>query len=219
MWKPYSRSNSRSDSRNWLDAKISARILGAFFSKLGRAPENLHSGGLFVCVCVFFLFHFFALRSWRPSKEVPKPQPTKMFRKVPARNGVPRNVPKKCSELRAYVEVAKVGADFWEVDLDSNFSIFRVRRFTEWPGPLHWIAFPIEILTKPLIHWIPSPLFTENPFFCHWKVLRRIPCPKIGSEKETGPRALFSALSLAPGTFWSTLFSTFPGWGFGTSLL
>ena len=27
----------------------------------------------------------------------------------------------------------------------------------------------------------PSPLFTENPFF-HWKVLRRIPCPKIGSD-------------------------------------
>ena len=32
---PYSRGNSRSDSRNWLDAKISAQILGAFFSKFG----------------------------------------------------------------------------------------------------------------------------------------------------------------------------------------
>ena len=31
----------------------------------------------------------------------------------------------------------EVGADFWEVDLDSNFSIFGVRQFTEWPGPLH----------------------------------------------------------------------------------
>ena len=30
-----------------------------------------------------------------------------------------------------------LGADFWEVDLDSNFLIFRVRRFSEWPGPLH----------------------------------------------------------------------------------
>ena len=29
-----------------------------------------------------------------------------------------------------------LGADFWEVDLDSNFLVFRVRRFTEWPGPL-----------------------------------------------------------------------------------
>ena len=48
---------------------------------------------------------------------------------------------------------------------DSNFSIFRVRRFTEWPGPLYWIAFPVEILTKPLIHWIASSFFTENPFF------------------------------------------------------
>ena len=30
-----------------------------------------------------------------------------------------------------------LGADFWEVDLDSNFSNFGVRRFTEWLGPLH----------------------------------------------------------------------------------
>ena len=28
-------------------------------------------------------------------------------------------------------------ADFWEGDEESNFSIFRVRRFSEWPGPLH----------------------------------------------------------------------------------
>ena len=42
-----------------------------------------------------------------------------------------------------------VWADFWEGDEDSNFSIFRLRRFTEWPAPLHWIAFPVEILTKP----------------------------------------------------------------------
>ena len=46
-----------------------------------------------------------------------------------------------------------------------QLSIFRVRRFSEWPEPLHWIAFAVEILTKPLIHWIASPLFTENPFF------------------------------------------------------
>ena len=31
----------------------------------------------------------------------------------------------------------QLGSDFGEVDLDSNFSIFGVRRFTEWPGPLH----------------------------------------------------------------------------------
>ena len=55
--------------------------------------------------------------------------------------------------------------DFREGDEDSNFSVFRVRRFSESPEPLHWIAFPVEILTKPPIHWIASPLFTENPFF------------------------------------------------------
>ena len=40
MWKPYSRSNSRSDSRNWLDAKISAQILGAFYFKIGVVPAH-----------------------------------------------------------------------------------------------------------------------------------------------------------------------------------
>ena len=35
------------------------------------------------------------------------------------------------------IEYLSLGADFGEVDLDSNFSIFGVRRFIEWPGPLH----------------------------------------------------------------------------------
>ena len=30
-----------------------------------------------------------------------------------------------------------IRADFREGDEDSNFSLFRVRRLTEWPGPLH----------------------------------------------------------------------------------
>ena len=93
----------------------------------------------------------------------------------------------------------KLGADFWEVDLDSNFSVFGVRRFTEWPGPLHWIAFPVEILTKPLIHWIPPPFHCKSLFF-HWKVLRRIPFPKIdscingGSNRKPWIRKLFGCL-------------------------
>ena len=28
-------------------------------------------------------------------------------------------------------------AGFWEGDEDSNFSVFGVRRFSEWPEPLH----------------------------------------------------------------------------------
>ena len=75
-----------------------------------------------------------------------------------------------------------VRADFRAGDEDSNSSVFRVRRFSEWPEPLHWIAFPVNILTKPLIHWIASPFSLKTPFF-HWEVLRRIPFPKIGSEK------------------------------------
>ena len=56
-------------------------------------------------------------------------------------------------------------AHFREGDEDSNFSIFRVWWFSEGPEPLHWIAFPVEILTKPLIHWIASLLSLKNPCF------------------------------------------------------
>ena len=48
---------------------------------------------------------------------------------------------------------------------DSNFSIFRGRRFTAWPGPLHWIAFPVEILTKPSFTEMPPPFSLKKPFF------------------------------------------------------
>ena len=40
-----------------------------------------------------------------------------------------------CCLAEAAAQVLR--ADFWEVDLDRNFSIFGVRRFTEWPRPLH----------------------------------------------------------------------------------
>ena len=36
-----------------------------------------------------------------------------------------------------FVPGTNLRADFREGDEDSNFSIFRVRRFSEWPGPLH----------------------------------------------------------------------------------
>ena len=79
---------------------------------------------------------------------------------------------KKCPWARAsriaaelHDTMSLIRADFQEGDEDSNFPVFRIRRFTESPGPLHWIAFPLEILTNPPIHWIASPLFTENPFF------------------------------------------------------
>ena len=55
-------------------------------------------------------------------------------------------------EILPGVHVTQIGADFREGDEDINFSIFRVRRFTEWPGPLNCIALTVEILTKPLVH-------------------------------------------------------------------
>ena len=72
--------------------------------------------------------------------------------------------------------------------LARNFSVFRVRRFSEWPEPLHWIAFPVEILTKPLIHWIACPLFTENPFFSTENCFVASAGPKIGSDSVEFPQ-------------------------------
>ena len=54
---------------------------------------------------------------------------------------------------------------------DSNFSVFRVRRFSEWPEPLHWIVFPVEnpfqtphsLNCLPPFHWKPL-FFTEKCF-------------------------------------------------------
>ena len=58
-----------------------------------------------------------------------------------------------------------IRADFREGDEHSNFSVFRVRWFSEWPEPLHWIAFPVEILTKPPFTELPPPFSLKNPFF------------------------------------------------------
>ena len=38
-----------------------------------------------------------------------------------------------------------------------KISSHKVRWFTEWPKPLHWIAFPVEFLTKGFIHLMPCP--------------------------------------------------------------
>ena len=74
----------------------------------------------------------------------------------------------------------KIAADFREGDEDSNFnfSIFRVRRFSEWPEPLHWIAIPVELLTKALIHWIASPPFSLKKTFFSLKSAALHPLPK-----------------------------------------
>ena len=101
-----------------------------------------------------------------------------------------------------------VRADFREGDEDSNFSVFRVRRFSEWPEPLHCIAFPVEILTKPLIHWIVSPLVTEKPFFS-LKSASSHPLPKNRlwfcwkKGKTPTPKTRFSIWTLlrTPGRF------------------
>ena len=43
-----------------------------------------------------------------------------------------------CKAYPSHVEKAlSISADCREGDEDSNFSVFRIRGFTEWPGPLH----------------------------------------------------------------------------------
>ena len=99
-------------------------------------------------------------------------------------DGIRLNLVKNCLTPSSWVGGRVSGlvrADFWEGDEDSNFSVFRVRRFTEWPGPLCWIAFPVESLPKPSFTELHPPFSLKDPFF-HWKVLRRIPFPKVCSD-------------------------------------
>ena len=66
---------------------------------------------------------------WRQCSPNAWKQSTKNLPNRPGFTQAPRVT---MSVVHCYIE-----ADFWEMDLDSNFSIFGVRRFTEWPGPLH----------------------------------------------------------------------------------
>ena len=83
------------------------------------------------------------LRACRPSKEVPKPRPGKVpkrvLRKVPGENGVPRKVPKKCSGVRSSVETStgeRTPKHFFSTFLGTPFSAgtFRSTLFGTFPG-------------------------------------------------------------------------------------
>ena len=57
-------------------------------------------------------------------------------------------------------------------------SIFRAQRFTEWPKPLQWIAFPAHFLT-------PKPSFTEWLALIQWKgASRHFVGGVLGSEQK-----------------------------------
>ena len=57
--------------------------------------------------------------------------------------------------------------------------ISRIRRFTEWPQLLQWIAFPVKFLTKAFIHWMPCPHSVNRRFSslisASWHPLPRTP--------------------------------------------
>ena len=82
----------------------------------------------------------------------PKKQGLFLSAKTPKSLGKKGKTLKKASKFLAFFEKKKkqgnpekqgkedqgiVRADYREGDEDSNFSILRVQRFTEWPGPLH----------------------------------------------------------------------------------
>ena len=75
------------------------------------------------------------------------------------------------------------------MDENSNFSVFRVRRFTEWPGPLHSSLNCLSCRNpyQTPHSFVVSPLFTENPFFSL----------KCASTHPNG-RFFFSELALRP---------------------
>ena len=91
-----------------------------------------------------------------------------------------------------------IRADFRDGDEDSNFSIFRVRRFTESPGPLHWIAFPVKKpLPNPSFTELPPPFSPKAPFFTEkcfvaspsqksaLRAMLRVVCLNSGAQKRS----------------------------------
>ena len=102
-------------------------------SESGKSKWGLSNGGL----------RPLSLRACRPSKEVPKPRPGKVpkrvLRKVPAENGVPRKVPKKCFGVRSSVETStgeRTPKHFFGTFLGTPFSAgtFRSTLFGTFPG-------------------------------------------------------------------------------------
>ena len=94
-----------------------------------------------------------------------------------------------------------LGADFWEVDLDSNFSIFGVRRFTEWPGPHSLNCLSCRNPYQTPHSLIPPPFSLKTPFFS-LKSASSDPLPK---------NRLLKLLEILEGTYFLWLYSCFKG--------
>ena len=65
-------------------------------------------------------------------------------------------------------------------DEDRNFSVFRVRAFTESPDLWNCLSCRNPYHTPHSLNCLP-PFSLKSPFF-HWKVLRRIPFPEISLD-------------------------------------
>ena len=65
-------------------------------------------------------------------------------------------------------------------------SVFEVRRFTEWPKPLHWIAFPVKFLSKAFTEYLA--MIQCKGGSLHWFLLRRSPFPKLSSSWKWAKR-------------------------------
>ena len=68
-----------------------------------------------------------------------------------------------------------VGAAFWGRGWGQQLFNFQSRRFIERPRPLHWIAFPVDIFTKPLIDWMPLPFALKTRFLPEVRAACRCP--------------------------------------------
>ena len=99
-----------------------------------------------VCVCVF-CFPLTSLGARVPVLPMQVPACPLKCRFCPlngqACGATATSFQKFTSEFSASAPIASkillpwVRADFWEGDEDSSFSVFKVRRFSEWPEPLH----------------------------------------------------------------------------------
>ena len=95
----------------------------------------------------------------------------------------------------------KLRADFRSRNEDSNFSVFSVLWFTEWPGPLHCNCLSCRnpFQTPHSLNCLP--LFTDKrlkPFFSLRGASSHPLSKKLGSDKHVGGCCCFMCLDSKP---------------------
>ena len=57
---------------------------------------------------------------------------------------------------------------WWIASKDEVRGSFSESGGSDWPQPLHFINFPVEVLAEPLLHWLPPSFHSVKTTSLHW---------------------------------------------------